>query len=180
MVGAEAGSAASTLPTGLQLKQSLSCWPVTVPMQAMSPASEVFDCYQRNACWFATLILKVSRFRKVQARIAATHQIVQQSASRKCIICNRQRSKHFKMTSLMNRNGLSGKLQRSTARAPALVLRPVQPFTARQVTRKLMRNAATDGDAPATSGIEKTGPNFTAAKDIDAIMKTLPHRSRFA
>ena len=34
-------------------------------------------------------------------------------------------------------------------------------------------NAEADG---AAKPIEKSGPNFAAAKDIDAIMKTLPHR----
>lgn len=31
-------------------------------------------------------------------------------------------------------------------------------------------------EAPAAKGIETTGPNFTANKDIQAIMDILPHR----
>jgi hypothetical protein len=38
------------------------------------------------------------------------------------------------------------------------------------------RSVAARAEAPAAPGIETTGPNFTASKDIQEIMDILPHR----
>lgn len=42
---------------------------------------------------------------------------------------------------------------------------------------KVRADAAPAADAPAPVRTEKTGPNFTALRDINQIMQTLPHRS---
>eukprot|EP00983_Pelagomonas_calceolata_P094585 1157903-Pelagomonas_calceolata.AAC.2 len=46
--------------------------------------------------------------------------------------------------------------------------------------RAVPKLAATKEDAATTEehkvGVEKTGPNFSAIRDINAIMQTLPHR----
>lgn len=49
--------------------------------------------------------------------------------------------------------------------------RPRQPL--------IVRAEATADAAPAKVATEKTGPNFTALRDINQIMKTLPHRYPF-
>lgn len=75
------------------------------------------------------------------------------------------------MASLFKSSSLScvSRPQRAAAR-PA-------PFTAHKASRKVAVKVVADAAAaPVTSGVEKSGPNFPAAKDIDAIMKTLPHR----
>ncbi|KAF5833060.1 HotDog domain-containing protein [Dunaliella salina] len=70
---------------------------------------------------------------------------------------------------------------------PALISRPIAarslltPRSASESKRTVFTLAATE-DAPAAEhkvGVEKTGPNFSAIRDINAIMQTLPHRYPF-
>lgn len=49
-------------------------------------------------------------------------------------------------------------------------------YVAPKVSQKNRCTVQVRAEAPATSGIEKSGPNFTALKDIEEIMKILPHR----
>jgi 3-hydroxyacyl-[acyl-carrier-protein] dehydratase len=55
-----------------------------------------------------------------------------------------------------------------------------RPSSRPHTTTIIPLNAATEAtDAPPTSGIEKTGPNLKALKDIQEIMDILPHRYPF-
>jgi len=61
----------------------------------------------------------------------------------------------------------------------AVVQRTNVPSSAKSVHNvSVGRNLAVhvSAEAPAAKGIETTGPNFTANKDIQAIMDILPHR----
>jgi hypothetical protein len=77
----------------------------------------------------------------------------------------------FTMASLTCSSNTAIAGQRSCAvRCPAF--KPVR-IPARRVQQ--IRCNATEAEA-AAKPLEKSGPNFKAAKDIDAIMATLPHR----
>lgn len=80
-----------------------------------------------------------------------------------CVYCRRIRSKKASRMQYL-------KVSKSCVVQHAV---PARPVTKGARCVPLIARAEADG---APLPVEKTGPNFAPAKDIDAIMKALPHR----